>query len=192
MVDPLSRCAAGPRPARPRWASRRRGATRRAVGHALAVLAGLAAAAGAVAAGPQVQALDPWVQAAPPNTRVLAAYMSLHNAGSGPQTLVGAASSAFAQVELHRTVMHGEMAHMEAVAELALPPGQTVVLKPGGLHFMLIEPRLPPAVGARVPITLRFEGGATLAVEAVVRAPAGARADDGAGADHAAHEGHAK
>ncbi|MBI3157224.1 MAG: copper chaperone PCu(A)C, partial [Burkholderiales bacterium] len=149
-------------------------------------------ATGAVAAGPQVQALDPWVQAAPPNAKVLAAYMALHNPGSGPQTLVSAASSAFAQVELHRTVMHGEMAHMEAVAELALAPGQTVALKPGGLHLMLIDPRQPLAAGARVPITLSFLGGATLAVDAVVRAPAGKAANDGAGADHASHEGHAK
>jgi copper(I)-binding protein len=191
MVDPLSLPAASPCPAPPRCGPGRRSAAPRAVGLALAAL-GCLASAGAGAAAPQVQALDPWVQAAPPKARVLAAYMALRNAGSAPQTLVGAGSSAFAQVELHRTVMHGEMAHMEAVAELALPPGRTVVLKPGGLHFMLIDPMLPLAVGTRVPITLRFADGSRLAVEAVVRAPAGKGANDGVGADHAAHEGHAK
>lgn len=191
MVDPLRTRGAGRRPSRPPPAPSRRGALRGLAGMALAALAGLAGA-GAVAAGAQVQALDPWVQGAPPNAKVLAAYVALRNTGSGPQTLVGAASSAFAQVELHRTVMHGEMAHMEAVAELVLPSGQTVALKPGGLHLMLIDPRQPLAAGARVPITLSFKGGATLAVEAVVRAPAGKGANDGAGADHASHEGHAK
>src|SRR3990167_9482954 len=85
-----------------------------------------------------IQILDPWVQAAPPNVKVLAAYLEIKNNGEKPQLLVNVSSPAFDQVEIHRSVMHGNMAHMEHLKELTIPPHASVTLKPGGGRFLFL------------------------------------------------------
>src|SRR3990170_2881400 len=124
----------------------------------------------ASANGVNIQILDPWVQAAPPNVKVLAAYLEIKNNGEKPQLLVNVSSPAFDQVGIHRSVMHGNMAHMEHLKELAIPHHASVTLKPGGLHFMLMDAKKPLRVGDSVPMTLTFKNGDKVAVAATVRA----------------------
>ena len=134
-----------------------------------------------------IQILDPWVQAAPPNVKVLAAYLEIKNNGEKPQLLVNVSSPAFDQVGIHRTVMHGNMAHMEHLKELTIPPHASVTLKPGGLHFMLMEAKKPLRVGDSVPMTLTFKNGAKVAVTATVRS---GQMDDMGDNQHMDHSGH--
>ena len=116
-----------------------------------------------------VQILDPWVQAAPPNAKVLAAYLEIKNNGEKPQILISVSSPAFGQVEVHQSVMHGNMAHMEQQKELTIPPHASVTLKPGGTHFMLMDAKKPLHVGDPVPMTLTFKNGGKAAFTATVR-----------------------
>jgi copper(I)-binding protein len=148
-------------------------------------------AAAACAASPEISLLEPWVQAAPPNAKVLAAYLRIQNTGARPHTLSAVSSPAFERVELHQTVLRENMAGMQKVGELRLPPKQTLVLKPGGLHLMLIGAKRALRTGDVVPLTLSLKDGSTLSVDAIVRgAPAGAdqlHRDQ----DHSGHASHA-
>lgn len=145
------------------------------------------AALSARAGGAEIQVLDPWVQAAPPNVKVLAAYLEIKNAGDKPQTLVAVSSPAFDQIGIHKSVMHGNMAHMEHLKELAIPPRASVMMKPGGLHLMLMDGKKPLSIGDQVPMTLVFKSGEKAAIKAVVRS---GQAENPGSAEHTDHSGH--
>ena len=67
---------------------------------------------------------------------------------------------------------------MRAVAKIDLPANQTVSLKPGGFHIMLVDIKRELKAGERVPLrfTLQDRRGvtSTLEVDAEVRAAAAA------------------
>jgi len=62
-------------------------------------------------------------------------------------------------VEIHEMKMDGNVMKMAALAKgLELPAGQTVELKPGGYHVMLMELKQPLKDGDSVPLSLVVEG----------------------------------
>ncbi len=112
---------------------------------------------------------DPWVRAAPPTIKVLAAYFTLTNKEDTPRKITRVSSPVFERVEIHRSVMQGDMAHMVQQKELAIPPHGTVTLKPGGFHLMLMGAIRPLHRGDSVPITLSFQNGEEVNINAPVR-----------------------
>lgn len=90
-------------------------------------------------------------------------YLTIRNAGSAPDTLLGAASPASATV-----LLHGSGA-MDAAEALEVPAGGERILAPGGTHLML-EPPLAEEVarGDSVEVTLRFARAGAVTVWAVV------------------------
>lgn len=147
------------------------------------------AAPGASADG-DIQIRDPWVQAAPPNVKIMAAYLEIHNSGKAPRILASVSSPVFEQVGIHRSVMHGNMVHMEHLNELAVPPQASAVLKPGGLHLMLTDAKKPLRIGDQVPITLLFKGGEKIQFMAAVRSGQAAGVEDHRPMDHSGHGAH--
>jgi copper(I)-binding protein len=143
-------------------------------------LASLCAQAG----GTEIQVADPWVQTAPPGAKVMAAYLEIKNTGDKPQALVGVSSPAFTDIGIHKTVIHGNMAHMEHLKELPVPARASVVLKPGGLHLMLTDGKKPLREGDTVPMTLQFKSGDKAAFTATVRS---AQTEDAGGHQHHKH-----
>ena len=137
-----------------------------------------------------IQILDPWVQAAPPSVKVLAAYLEIKNNGDKPQILINVSSPAFGQVGVHQSVMHGNMAHMEQLKELTIPPHASVVLKPGGMHFMLMDAKKPLNVGDAVPMTLNFKNGGKGAFTATVRSGQAEDMGDHQHMNHSEHKNH--
>ncbi|MCP4041181.1 MAG: copper chaperone PCu(A)C [Gammaproteobacteria bacterium] len=129
----------------------------------------------------KLQIQDPWVRAAPPTVKVLAAYFALTNKDDAPRKIVRVSSPAFERVEIHRSIMQGDMAHMAHHEELTIPPNETVTLKPGELHLMLIGARKPLHRGDSVPITLSLQNGE----EVIIHAPV--RPDGMGGMDHSKH-----
>jgi copper(I)-binding protein len=144
----------------------------------------------AFAAGVDVQIQDPWVLAAPPNVKVMAAYMEIKNNGEKPRLLTNVSSPVFDQVGIHQSVMHGDMVHMEQLKELSIPPRASVVLKPGGLHLMLTGAKKPLKIGDQVPMTLVFQSGEKIEVKATVRSGQSAGTQDHQHMDHSGHENH--
>jgi len=131
----------------------------------------LLAAALAGAAHAQVQVQDSWVRGMVEGQKATGAFMRLKS--SRPARLVGASSPAAGAVEIHRSSMEGGVMRMRPVEAIELPAGQTVELKPGGYHVMLMQVKTPLQEGQTVPLTLVIEAGGkreSIAIQAPVRA----------------------
>ena len=75
------------------------------------------------------------------------------------------------RAEIHETRMEGDIARMREVASIHLPPGETVELRPGGIHGMLIGVSRELAPGDRFPLLLIFASGDSLGTTVEVRRP---------------------
>jgi hypothetical protein len=67
---------------------------------------------------------------------------------------------------------------------LEILPGQTITLKPGGFHMMLVDLKHPLEAGGTMKETLKFDHAGTVDVEypvAAIGAPAPGSADAGGG-----------
>jgi copper(I)-binding protein len=122
-----------------------------------------------VSAGETVTVENAWVPWAPTVVKVHAGYMTVINRSDADQQLVGASSSDYERVELHESSVKDGVSEMRSVDQVTIPANGRVAFAPAGLHFMLIGPRRPQAVGDRVRIVLRLRGVAEVAVLAEVR-----------------------
>jgi copper(I)-binding protein len=112
----------------------------------------------------------PWSRPTPRGAPTAAGYMTITNTGHALDTLIGASTPAAASLELHQSSMAGGIMRMRAAPEgLAIAPGQTVTLQPGGYHLMFMGPKKPFAVGDHVPATLRFRRAGAVKVEFYVQ-----------------------
>jgi copper(I)-binding protein len=112
-----------------------------------------------------------------------AAFLTLRNTGAEPDRLLGASTPAAGRVELHSMVRDGDVMRMREQPAIDLPPGQEVVLRPGGLHIMMLGLAQPLDRGATLPLTLRFERAGEVAIDVAVQA-AGAAAMPAMGGAH--------
>ena len=133
------------------------------------LVAGLLLSAGALAgSADQVTVHEPYVRLAPPNAPATAAFMVLRNGGTTDVKVVKADNPASKVSELHTHLNEGGVMKMRPVPEILIKAGGEAVLKPGGLHVMLITLKAPMKEGDVVPITLSFEDGSSKQVEARV------------------------
>jgi copper(I)-binding protein len=141
----------------------------------------------AVAAEPVI-VRDAWVRATVPGQTVAGAYMDLTSAQ--PAALVAAETSAAARAELHTMAMEGGVMKMRPIEKIELPARQTVSLKPGGLHVMLVGVKREIRAGERIPLKLTVQDAkgarSTLQVEAIVKDTAGT--GQSSPADHSSHK----
>ncbi|NEX19267.1 copper chaperone PCu(A)C [Thiorhodococcus mannitoliphagus] len=121
------------------------------------------------ASAADVSVADPYVRAVPPGQPNSAAFMALSNQTTEARALVAARSDAAEVVELHTHLMEDGMMRMRRVDEIALPAGETVQLKPGGLHIMLIGLKGALTPGEAVGLTLVFDDGDEQSLTAPVR-----------------------
>lgn len=119
---------------------------------------------------PQVR--EGWVRLLPGGMPMQAGFGRIENSCAVPVTIVAARSPAYGSVELHETRIVQGVSRMRAVPELRIGPDGSAVLKPGGLHLMLMQPRKPLKVGSKVAIEFELEGGGVLRGEFIVRKPA--------------------
>ncbi len=114
-----------------------------------------------------------FLRAAPPNAPVLGGYAVITNAGQEDDTLIAAVTEAAGRVELHEMILEDDVMRMREVAGgIPVPAGGTVVLRPGGLHLMLMAPTGAAAVGETRDVTLTFASGAEMTVPfAVAQVP---------------------
>ena len=98
-----------------------------------------------------------------------AVYVTLSNAGSQADALVSASSDAAQTVELHEVKNEGGVMKMRPVSAIPVPAGGKAELKPGGYHIMLMGLKHDLKPGEKVPVTLKFEHGGEVRVEAAVR-----------------------
>lgn len=129
-------------------------------------LAGLVAACSPTSG--EVEIIDPWTPEAPPG-RMMAGFMQIDNGRTEEIVLVDAESPQFGHVEIHTMVMEDGVMRMRRLEELRIPAGQTVVLEPGGLHIMLIEPLGEYPAGELIDIELITGDGERIGLQSEVR-----------------------
>ncbi|MGO4609136.1 copper chaperone PCu(A)C [Variovorax sp. 2RAF20] len=132
-----------------------------------------------------VDVRDGWVRQSVPGQSGTGAFMKL-TAPTGTK-LVGISTPAAGIAEVHEMKMEGDTMKMrELSGGLDLPAGQTVELKPGGYHVMMMDLQGPLAKGASVPMTLKFEDAKGVKTALDVALPVGA--PEGADAAGPAHQ----
>ena len=91
---------------------------------------------------------EAWVRPVLPTQSVTAAYFDLANRGRETVRVTGASSPAFDAVEIHEmaTDAAGVM-RMRRLGSLVIEPGETIHLRPGAKHLMLIGPEAPVVRG---------------------------------------------
>jgi copper(I)-binding protein len=160
--------------------------------HLVATLV-LGAAAGVVGAQPSssVSAERGWTRPTVAGQPAAGGYLVLQNRG-GADRVVAAASPVAQRVELHTMKLENDVMRMRQLDAIDLPAGQTVELKPGGLHLMVFGLQAPLKTGERLPLVLTLEKGGELRTELTVRPtpPGGpAPAEHGTHGAHGAHTG---
>ncbi len=73
-----------------------------------------------------------------PGSHMTAAYGKITNTSKAKIKISSVSSPAAAHVDMHRSVEKGKMIHMEPIPHLDLSPGETIELKPRGLHLMIM------------------------------------------------------
>lgn len=121
-----------------------------------------------VKAEPAFSVQDSQIRQPMPGRTVTAGYLVLHNHTSVPATLIAASSSHFARVELHQHTHKDGMMRMEKIHEINIDAGASVVFEPGGLHFMMFEPKAALEIGQQISLTLEFSDGQQLALDVPV------------------------
>jgi hypothetical protein len=137
------------------------------------LLAGPLASASAIAQDYNAGAIRieaPWLRATPGGAKVAGGYLKLTNTGKEADRLIGGSSPVAGAFEVHEMRMEGSMMIMRELSDgLALPPGQTVELKPGSYHIMLVDLKQTLKEGDRIKGLLHFEKAGKVEVEYSVR-----------------------
>jgi copper(I)-binding protein len=99
-----------------------------------------------------------WSRATPGGAKIAGGYLTIENKGTAPDRLIGGSADVSAKVEVHEMAMNNGVMTMRPLDKgLAIEPGKTVKLAPGGYHLMLTELKSPLKQGDKVPVTLQFE-----------------------------------
>jgi len=108
---------------------------------------------------------QPWSRATPGGAKVAGGYVRITNKGTAPERLVGGSFAAAGRMEVHEmSVTDGIMRMKPVEGGVAIPPGATVELKPGGYHAMFLDLQHPLKEGDTIQGTLQFEKAGSVPV----------------------------
>lgn len=98
-----------------------------------------------------------------------AGYLTIHG-GPEPARLLAVESSAAGSTELHESMKMGPggMTGMQRLDGLEVPANGTVKFAPGGNHVMMFGLGANLKAGDTIPLSVRFEKGQPLTIEAKV------------------------
>jgi copper(I)-binding protein len=104
-----------------------------------------------------------WMREPPGGARVAGGYLRITNTGTASDRLVSGSAPFAGRLELHEMAMVNNVMQMrELAAGIEIKPGQTIELKPGGLHLMYMDLKDAPKAGETRKTTLVFEKAGTL------------------------------
>lgn len=134
-----------------------------------------------------IEVQDAWARTTVPGQKASGAFMKLTAKES--TRLVAASSPVAGVTEVHEMKMDGDIMRMRAIAGLDLPAGQTVELKPGGYHVMLLDLKTALRKDSSIPLTLVFQDAKGVQSKVEVSLPVlsmapGAAAGHGHGMKH--------
>jgi copper(I)-binding protein len=101
---------------------------------------------------------NPWMRATPAGAKSAGGYLSITNTGGEPDKLVGGSVEGAQKFQVHKMSMENNVMKMSEVeGGLVIKPGETVELKPGSYHIMMMGLKKPYKEGQKVKGTLTFE-----------------------------------
>ena len=116
-----------------------------------------------------------------------AGYLKITNNGTDADMLVGASSDVAGRVEVHETAIDDKgVASMKKLDTVELKSGQSIELKPAGMHIMFIGLKEPLKEGGVVKAQLKFKKAGDVAVEFAVKTAAPAA--EAGGHEHMHHD----
>ena len=99
-----------------------------------------------------------WSRATPGGAKIAGGYLTIENKGAAPDRLIGGSGDIAGKVEVHEMAVNNGVMTMRPLDKgLAIEPGKTVKLAPGGYHLMMFDLKGPLKQGEKVPVTLEFE-----------------------------------
>lgn len=108
----------------------------------------------------------PWSREAPGGVKRAVGYMRITNTGQQADRLLGGTAAGTGRLEVHQSVTSDEFTRMQAVAEgLVIGPGETVEVKPGAMHAMLVDLHRGPKADEIIKGTLIFEKAGAVDIE---------------------------
>ncbi len=116
----------------------------------------------------------PWARASIALTLPVAAYFTIRNTGSEPDRLMTVTSPIVGMAEVHHSTNDGGVMRMTPAGPLEIAPGQTIRLKPGGYHVMMMKLRSPLKKGERTELELTFERAGQIKVPTPIFGPGAA------------------
>lgn len=103
-----------------------------------------------------IEVKDAWVRTTVPGQKATGAFMKITSREGAK--LVAVSTPAAGVAEVHEMKMDGNVMKMRAVqGGLDLPAGQTVELKSGGYHVMLMDLKAALPKDSTIPLTLVFK-----------------------------------
>lgn len=138
---------------------------------ALLSVASTLAPAAILAAEPStiLQVTNAYIRAMPPGQTKTAGFLAVTNNGAKSCQLVSAKSSISNRLEFHEHQHSQGMMRMRPVADVVVPPGETVVFAPGGLHIMLFDIDSSPQADASTQMQLVTDQCGVVSFDAEVR-----------------------
>lgn len=137
-----------------------------------------------------IKVSEPWSRATPASAKVGAGYLTITNTGKEPDRLIGGSTLVAGVFELHEMAMVDNVMRMRALPKgIEIKPGETVTLRPGGTHVMLMDLKQQIKEGQPIKGTLVFEKAGKIEIEYRV-APIGAKEPTPAGPAHGSHSKH--
>ncbi len=113
----------------------------------------------------------PWIRATPKGASNAGGYMKITNNGSEADRLVGGSVAGAKIFEVHFMAVENNIMKMRKLENgLEIKPGETVELKPGSFHVMMMGLEGGYEEGQKISGTLTFEKAGTLKVEFAVQA----------------------
>jgi periplasmic copper chaperone A len=99
-----------------------------------------------------------WSRATPSGAKIGGGYLTIENKGATADRLIGGSADVAGKVEVHEMAMKNGVMTMRPLDNgLAIDPGKTVKLAPGGYHLMIFDLKSPLKQGDKLPVTLEFE-----------------------------------
>ncbi|RVU36604.1 copper chaperone PCu(A)C [Hwanghaeella grinnelliae] len=128
-----------------------------------------------------------WARAsATDHAKAGAAFFVIHNKGDSDDVLIGADSGVGGKTEVHTHKHENGVMKMMPAGDVTVPAGGMVMMKPGGLHVMLMSLHGPLKEGEHFQVKLNFSKTGEVTVPVTVMGVA-AKGPGGDGHGHMQH-----
>ena len=116
---------------------------------------------------------DAWARATVATMRTSAAYITISNLSHDDMVLTGAKSTVAGMVSVHQSYEKDGIMRMEHAGDLTIKAGETLVMKPGGYHIMLMQLKEQLKADEIITVTLEFADHAPVEIKTVVKSMMG-------------------